>query len=83
MVNPLRGPAIPAHAFFPWLRARCPNTHQAKAMTLTNFGIFLTGRAAGESLQRELVRGVWGAKCIDDKGLSREIREKAKGLLWA
>jgi len=44
---------------------------------------FLTGRAAGEGLQRELVRGVWGAKGIGNKGLGREIREKAKGLLWA
>jgi len=28
---------------------------------LRSGGIFFTGRAAGESLQRELVRGVWGA----------------------
>jgi len=35
-----------------------------------------------ESFRRELVRGVWGAKGIDNKGLGREIREKAKGLLW-
>ena len=53
-------------------------------MALTGFGtFFLTGRAAGESLQRELVRGVWGAKGIGNKGQDREIREKAKGLLWA
>jgi len=25
------------------------------------WGVFFTGRATGESLQRELVRGVWGA----------------------
>jgi len=49
-------------------------------MALTGFGtFFLTGRAARESLQRELVRGVWGAKGIGDKGLGREIREKVKG----
>ncbi len=46
--------------------------------------IFFTGRAAGEGLQRELVRGVCGTKCIGNKGLgSGEIREKAKGSLWA
>jgi len=33
---------------------------QAKTIALTGFVTFLTGRAAREGLQRELVRGVWG-----------------------
>jgi len=55
--------------------------HQIKPWLSQALAHFLTGRAAGESLQRELVRGVWGARCIDEEGLgSGEMREKAEGL---
>ncbi len=34
---------------------------------------FFTGRATRESLQRELVRGVWGAWGVGGEGLDKEI----------
>ena len=57
-------------------------TQDLRVLAVTSCGgFFFTGRATGESLQRELVRGVWSAKDIGNEGLGREIREKAKELL--